>query len=187
MQNGARAAGAAAFLLAVLVQPLAAAERVWFVPWKVLDAGQAPDDALFIVYWIPASPDDLKRSDLVTSRALAIYSSRCVAMHVVRIDDSERLEQFGEPALPVALVADGDGEIMRVNGAMRASDVEAMVRSEFDTREAEADDLLDEARECLKNGERQRAAALYERVARQRCSFPRQAKEAARALRRIRP
>lgn len=186
MQIAARAAGAAAFLLAVLVPLLGAAERIWFVPWKVLDAGQPPDDGLFVVYWIPRSPDDLKRSDLVTSRTLAVYSARCVAMHVVRVDDEERLQRFGRPDLPVALVADGDREIERVNGSMRASDVEAMVRAEFDTREAEANEALDVARECLRNGERQRAAALYERVARQRCSFPRQAKEAAKALRRLR-
>ncbi|HEU4521069.1 MAG TPA: hypothetical protein VFT12_03640 [Thermoanaerobaculia bacterium] len=185
MQNAVRAAGTAALLLAVSTLPLLAAERIWFVPWKVLAPGATPEDALFVVYWIPASPDDLKRSDLVTSRSLAIYSSRCVAMHVVRVDDVERLDRFGRPDLPVALVVDGERELARLSGAVRSSDVEAMVRAEFDTREARANQALDDARDCLREGDRTRAARLYESVARQRCSFPRQAKEAARALRRL--
>ncbi|HUP46132.1 MAG TPA: hypothetical protein VM779_11535 [Thermoanaerobaculia bacterium] len=184
MLRGVRAAGRAALLLIATVA-LDAAERVWFVPWKVLGPGMPAEQALFVLYWIPASPDDLKRSDLVTSRALAIYSSRCVAMHVVRVDDSERIENFGEPELPVALLADGDREIARLHGAVRASEVEAMVQSAFAAREAKAVEALDAARECLRNGDKRGAAALFERVIEQRCSFPRQARAAEKALRRL--
>ena len=184
MAKGMYAAALAAVLL-VTTTPLEAAERVWFVPWKVLDPGTAPDAALFVLYWIPESPEDLRRSELVTSRALAIYSARCVAMHVVRIDDIERLERLGAAELPVALIADGNGEIARLNGAFRSNDVIAMVREEFAQREIKAEKALQSAQQCLREGDRQCAAAQYETVARQHCSFPRKAKAAQKALRRL--
>lgn len=54
MPNGARATGVACLLLiAMSSSPLAAAGRVWFVPWKVLEPGAQPIEALFTLYWIP--------------------------------------------------------------------------------------------------------------------------------------
>ena len=184
MQRDVRAAGVVALLL-VAVVPLAAVERVWFVPWKVLDASAAPASGVFVLYWIPASPEDLKRSDLVTSRALAVYSARCVAMHVVRVDDTDRLNALVVTELPVAVLADGHRQLARLNGPLRVGDVEAMVGAEFDAREVEANEMRDAARECLRNGDAAEAKRLFREVARQRCSFPRQAKAAARALRRL--
>lgn len=186
MQRGVRSAVVVALLL--LSVSADAARHVWFVPWKVLEPGVEAKPSLLAVYWIPASSEELRRSDLLTSRALTTYSGRCVAMHVVRIDDTARIQRFSSATLPIVVLADGDRELARVpggRGTVRASDVEAMVRTEFDARAAAAEAALDEARGLLERGDQAAAAALYQRVAQQRCAFPREAKAARRALRRM--
>jgi hypothetical protein len=190
MQRGIRAAGVAAFLLFIgwPIPPLYPADRIWFVPWKVLDPGAAPAKSIFTLYWIPSSPEELRRSELVTSRTLAVYGARCVAMHVIRIDDGPRLAKIGPAELPAAVLVEGEREIARVgheNGALIVSQVEEMVRAEFEVREERANAALIEAKVRVKNGETAEAAALYETVVAQRCAFPRQAKEARRGLKRL--
>ncbi|MBK5259562.1 MAG: hypothetical protein JJE51_08210, partial [Thermoanaerobaculia bacterium] len=63
--------------------------------------------------------------------------------------------------------------------------VEMMVRTAFDEREMSAEALLDSARDRVAAGDRLVAADLYGRVVAQRCAFPRLAKEAHRALRKL--
>ena len=191
MQRAVRAAGVVALFFFFLGITVAAdgAGRVWFVPWKVLERGETPADSLFTLYWIPAAPEDIRRSSLVTSKALALYSTRCIGMYVVRADDLERLEHFQIGELPVAILVDGDREIARVTGeggVLRSHAVEAMVRSEFESREDSCEVALDKARQMLRNGEREGAAAIYRGVVLRRCAFPRQAREAQRALNRMR-
>lgn len=186
MQRGVRSAVVVALIL--LAAPAEAGRQVWFVPWKVLEPGVEAKPSFLAVYWIPASSEELRRSDLLTSRALTTYSGRCVAMHVVRIDDTVRIQRFFSATLPIVVLADGDRELARLpNGqaTVRASDVEIMVRSEFDARAAAAEAALDEARGLLERGDQAGAIALYQRVAQQRCAFPREAKAARRALRKL--
>lgn len=186
MQKGARSAVVAALLL--LAASAEAARRVWFVPWKVLEPGVEAEPSFLAVYWIPGSSEELRRSDLLTSRALTTYSGRCVAMHVVRIDDTARIRRFSSDTLPIVVLADGDRELARLpsgQATVRASDVEAMVRTEFDARAAAAEAALDEARALLERGDQIAAVALYQKVAQQRCAFPREAKAARRALRKL--
>ena len=109
-------------------------------------------------------------------------------MHVVRIDDTERINRFSSSMLPIVVLADGDRELSRlpkINGVLRAVEVEAMVRSEFDARAAAVEQALDEARRLLEQKDEAGAVALYQQVERQRCAFPREAKAARKALRRI--
>jgi hypothetical protein len=184
--QGVRRAGIVALLL--ITAPLSAAQRVWFVPWKVLEPGVEAKPSLLAVYWIPASPEELRRSDLLTSRMLMTYSSKCVSMHVVRIDDEERINRFSSESLPIVVLADGDRELSRIpngNGILRVVDVEAMVRAEFDARAVAVDEALNEAQRLLAQNDEAGAIALYEQVERQRCAFPREAKAARKALRRI--
>src|SRR5690242_18128772 len=85
-------------------------EPSWFVPWKVLNPGDPPLRAQLVVYWLPASRDDMRHSELLTSRTLTLYSSQCVAMHVVRPDDFERIAKLGANGrAPVVLLHDGEG------------------------------------------------------------------------------
>lgn len=164
-------------------------QQLAFVPWKVLDAGAQPAKAPLILFWLPASSDELKRSELVVSERLTFYAGRCIAMHVVRAEDDEAVARLGAGhKLPVAVLMDGDTEVARVdndNGALRLGPVESMVRGAFDTREAAVDGALNKARQHAKAGESDQAVTLYRSVARERCMFPRQAKTAARALRRL--
>jgi hypothetical protein len=163
--------------------------HVVFVPWKVMNHDSAlPADAL-VLYWIPSSPDELRRSQLVTSRALSVYAARCVGMHVVRADDEARIEKFGVgELLPVALLMNGEQEVGRVanrNGALDADAVAHMVREAFDARELLTLERAAEARRLAEAGQTAAAVERYRRVAQERCAFPRLARDAQRALRKL--
>ena len=176
-------AAVAIALFALAAQPT---EPVWFVPWKVLNPGDAPPHAQLFLYWFPASRDDMRHSELLTSRTLTLYSSQCVAMYVVRPDDFERIAKLGANGRgPVVLLLDGDGrEVTHIDseaGALRIATVEKIVRDEMRSREDAADKLLDDARAKEKDA----AITMYRRVWDQRCLFPRQARTAARALHKL--
>jgi len=184
----ARVLAAVAFTLAAHAgqQP----DSSWFVPWKVLNPGDHCPKAQLILYWFPASRDDMRHSELLTSRTLTLYSSQCVAMHVVRPDDFERISSLGaDGKAPVVLLVDGEGrEVTHVDneaGALRITTVEKMLRDEVRIREEEAEKLLDKARTKVDEGEKNAAIAMYRRVFDQRCLLPRQARAAQRALRKL--
>lgn len=166
-------------------------ERLSFVPWRVLDHAEAPAPSLLSLYWIPSTPDDLKRSDLVTSSVLLGYAARCVSMQVIRADDDARIERLGAAGqLPAAVLTDVQGNIVsRVTTSdgrpLTADEVERMVRDAIDTREVGCERLLDSANKLVDAGDQDGAAVLYRKVVEQRCAFPRLAKEAQRALKRI--
>jgi hypothetical protein len=182
-------------LAAVAIYALAAQggqppDPAWFVPWKVLSPGEAPPRAQLIVYWLPASRDNMRHSELLTSRTLTLFSSQCVAMHVVRPDDFERVAKLGANGhAPVVLLLDGEGrELTHIDneaGALRIATVERIVRDEVRSREDEADKLLDVARKSVESGEKNAAIAMYRRIFDQRCLLPRQARAAQRALRKL--
>jgi len=163
--------------------------RLSLVPWKVVEPG---DDvhAPLILFWIPASRDEVRRSDLLTSDELTLYSSQCVAMRVVRSDDQTMLVKLDvSDALPAAVLVDGEGQVIaRVGneqGTLVVADVEEMVRNELDRRVSDAEALLDNAREKAEAGAIDEAIALYRAVWEQRCLCPRQARDAQRALKKL--
>jgi hypothetical protein len=188
-QWSARCVGAIAFLLAGVPALPAGPRHVSMVPWKVIHRGEAPKAAPLSVFWIPASRDELRRSELLTSDELTSYAAHCVAMQVVRPDDDALIEKLDAEELPVAILVDEEGrELGRVaheRGALRAREVEELVREALDDRGAAADALLDEARDRAEAGEMEQATRLYEKVAAQRCLCPRQGKHAQRALRKL--
>lgn len=185
----ARVAAALAFL-ASGVQLLPAGEtHVSLVPWKVL-AHEDVVDAPLVLFWVPASPDEVRRSPLLTSEELTLYSSRCVAMRVVRVDDRARLARLEvEDEVPVAILTTREGEIVGQvegnGGRLSVSEVEELVREELDRRAAEADALLDRARERAAAHETEAAVAIYRSVWESRCTCPRQGKDAGRALKKF--
>jgi len=159
------------------------------VPWKVVERA---DDvrAPLVLFWIPASRDEVRRSELLTSEELTLYSSQCVAMRVVRSDDEATLVKLDiGDELPVAVLADSEGHILgRVageQGTLAVNEVEEMVREELDRRVSGADALLDDAREKAERGATDEAIALYREVWEQRCVCPRQARDAQRALKKL--
>ena len=167
----------------------AADPYVNFVPWKVLQPGDEPLRAPLVLYWVPSSREELRRSDLLTSRTLLNASTQCVAMQVIRPDDDAMIEHLGAGTLPVAiLTTDDEKELARVtrdDGDLRVSSVEQMVRDALDAREGTAETLLDEAQHKLDEGDADGALVLYEKVWEMRCSCPRQANEAKRAMKKL--
>ena len=161
-----------------------------FVPWKVLNAGDEPLKNDLVLYWIPSSRDEIRRSPLLTSRPLAIYSTQCVGMQLIRPDDDDRIAKLGaNGALPIAILMTSDGSIVARSandgGVLRLPDIEKMVRDALVSRDAEADHLLDDAKAKADAGDRDAAIGLYRRVCAQRCLFPRKAKNAQKALHRL--
>ncbi len=159
------------------------------VPWKVLQPGEVLHAPL-VLFWIPASPETMRRSTMLTSHKLTLFSGRCVAMRVVRFDDGARLAKLHvEAELPVAVLADANGNILgsvQSNyGRLPVIAVEELVRNALGERESQAETLLDQARELAARGDVEGALDLYEKVSEARCLCPRQAKAAQKALRRL--
>src|SRR5207237_9160230 len=62
---------------------------VYVVPWK---PASAPPAGGLVLYWFPASNNELRNSSLKKSRTLSLYASQCVAMtlsdtHVANADN----------------------------------------------------------------------------------------------------
>ncbi len=177
-------------LFAVVAAALTAQERsASLVPWKVIEPGDSVDTPL-VLFWIPASGDEMRRSPLLISDELTRYSSRCVAMRVVRVDDNARLTKLKvEGELPMAVLADGGGRVISAveseRGVLSVREVEELVRDELDSRLANADALLNEASRRAGDGDVDTAEVLYREVWGARCLCPRQGKVAQKALRRL--
>src|SRR3954451_11944515 len=58
-------------------------EVVYQVPWKVLNTGDAAAPGGLVLYWFPASANELQKSSLRNSRTLSLYASQCVTMGVM--------------------------------------------------------------------------------------------------------
>lgn len=162
---------------------------VTFVPWKVLNPG---DDTLkgdLVLFWVPATRDEIKRSPMLTSRPLALLASQCVGMQLVRPDDEETIRRLAISRPPAAVMVDANGSVIdrvpNVDGTVRIADIERMVRDAVNARDAAADHLLDEARTKADAGARDDAIRLYRTVAALRCLFPRKARDAERALHKL--
>lgn len=163
---------------------------VTFVPWKILQPGAERVSAPLVLVWIPSSADDFKHSEMLVSRPLALVASQCVGLQVVRSDDAAMIEKLGATGkLPLALLVSSDWRIVAKtendHGALRTEDVEKMVEDELEAREEAAEKALDDARRKAANGDRDAAITLYRKVTAQRCAFPRCAREASRALKRL--
>lgn len=160
------------------------APKAYVVPWKMVsaDAAKVP----LSVYWAPATGDEVKGSDLVSSRLLTMASAQCVGMFVIHpedVDTQKKWEVAGK--VPAALlIADGK-TIARVdaeNGKIRLSAVENMVNHELNARETALDKMLDEAKKKSDGGDKDGATALYKQVWDQRCVAPKKGRAAQKAL-----
>src|SRR6266404_1118547 len=158
------------------------------VPWKIFKAQNAPASGL-VLYWFPASENEVKNSSLRQSRALSLYASQCVAMEVAdtRIPNADKL--VGDSKLPVAVLATAEGapvkKVENKDGKLKVADVEKIVESEMKTREGALDSQLAEASRKVKAGDNDGAIKEYRAVLDQKCLFPKKAKEAAKELKKL--
>jgi hypothetical protein len=189
MNRLARVIAAIALLFFGADPPSADESYVALVPWRVLDV-DTKVDAPLVLYWIPASTEELRRSELLTSDALTLFSSQCVAMRVVRRNDQARVVRLAEGTeLPLAVLVDQAGDVLgRVeseHGTLSVAKIEELVRAELDRRESESQAMLDRARKLADEDDIDAAVAIYRSVWDARCVCPRQGRDAKKALKRL--
>ncbi|HET8782578.1 MAG TPA: tetratricopeptide repeat protein [Pyrinomonadaceae bacterium] len=164
------------------------APTVYKVPWKLWEARTAPQKGL-ILYWFPASNDEVKNSPLKTSRILTLYSAQCVTMSVGDAGLPELKNIVGESALPVAVLTTHDGTTIKkvdsTGGKLKVSDVEKAVEAEMKQRETALDAQLKSGKDKAKAGDNDGAIAELKPVAAERCLFPKKAKDAAGQLKKL--
>ncbi|MDX6290406.1 MAG: hypothetical protein QOH42_2205, partial [Blastocatellia bacterium] len=159
------------------------------VPWKIYKAKDAPATGGLVLFWFPASQNEIKNSSLKESRTLSLYASQCVAMEVAdtRIPNADKL--LGESQLPVAVLATPDGtpvkKVESKDGKLKVADVEKVVDGEMKQRESSLDGQLKDAAAKVKVGDNDGAIKEYRAVLDQKCLFPKKAKEAAKELKKL--
>src|SRR2546426_5346660 len=127
---------------------------VYVVPWK---PASAPPAGGLVLYWFPASNNELRNSSLKESRTLSLYASQCVAMQVAdgQLPIADKL--IGESKLPVAVLAKADGtplnRVENTNGKLKVSDVEKLVDGEMKQRESSLDGQMKDAAAKVKAGD----------------------------------
>src|SRR5687767_5855842 len=152
---------------------------VYNVPWKMWEARATPHKGL-ILYWFPASDNELKRSSLKASRILTLYSAQCVTMTVADARTPELKPIIGDSAVPVAVLASAEGtpinKVENTGGKLKVEQVEKLVDGEMKQRETNLDTQLKSGKEKAKAGDKDGAIAALKPVAEENCLFPKKAK-----------
>lgn len=165
-----------------------AAPEVYPVPWKVRAPKDPPAKGL-VLYWFPASTEELKKSSLRMSRTLSLYASQCISMELadVRVPNAQKL--VGESKLPVAVIATPDGnpvtKVENKDGRLKVEAVEKVLETEVKTRESALDEQLKDAKAKAAAGEKDAAIQLFQSVLVEKCMFPKKAKDAAKELKKL--
>ena len=163
---------------------------VYHVPWK--NPKTSKDIAVsegLVLYWFPASKEELQKSSLRESRALSLYAGQCVAMHLADVQTPNAETLIGGSKLPIAVLATPDGtpinKVENTAGKIKVADVEKLVGTEVKQREASLDASLKEAKAKAAAGENAEAIKLYKTVAAEKCMFSKKAKDAAKELKKL--
>ncbi len=164
--------------------------EVFNVPWRVVANGAqlaVPPGTGLAVMWFPASMDSAKKSELTSSRTLALASARGVADFVLPPDAAKRRVTYAVVAgQETAVLTDLEGkEIGRVvpgpKGKFDARAVEKLVSDELASRDKTWKATLEVAEKRVKSGDKNAADDLQQ-VWAQRVMFPALGKRAAKAL-----
>ena len=175
------------YLWALLTPPLLAfgvAFRLDRDTWPRLPLHLGVAIVLPVLYWFPASKEEIQKSSLRQSRTLSLYASQCVSMELAdtRVPNADKL--LGESKLPVAVLATPDGtpvsKVENKDGKLKLGDVEKVVDTEMKSRENAVDGQLKDAKAKLAAGDKDAAVQLFQSVAQQKCLFPSKAKSAAK-------
>lgn len=157
------------------------------VPWQFLDKGGPLIKGVLVLYWLPASQDEIERSPLRNSRVLVEDLNRCLGLEVILPDDAAMIDKLGAKGkLPAAFLVDSRGEVVRriesSRGSLRAAAVEQMVTDELAARDEAMYARITEARKRSSNGDKEGAIDLYRKLWDERCLFPLAGTQAQRAL-----
>src|SRR6185436_15905190 len=157
-------------------------------PWTMYEARTIPQKGL-ILYWFPASDNEIKKSSLLASRILTLYSAQCVAMRVADAKTPELQPIIGDSAVPVAVLANASGtpitKVENTGGKLQVEKVEKVVEAEMKQRESSLDTQLKDAKDKAKAGDKDGAIALLKPVAEEKCLFPKKAKDASKELKKL--
>jgi tetratricopeptide (TPR) repeat protein len=162
---------------------------VYHVPWALRKEGDPAIKEGLILYWFPASKEELQKSSLKESRVLSLYAAQCVAMQLAdgRTPNAETLVGTSKP--PVAVLAKPDGtaigRVENKEGKLKVADVEKLVGDEVKAREAAVDTSLKDAKAKAAAGEKEAAIKLYQEVAAEKCMFGKKAKDAEKELKKL--
>ena len=163
--------------------------QVYMVPWKQLKPGDPPITAGLILYWFPSSNEEVKRSSLRTSRTLFLYASQCISMQVSDTQSETAQKLVAGAKLPVAVLATPDGTLVaradNKDGFLKVDQVEKMADAEIKHREDTLKQQMEDAKNKAKAGDKEGAIKLYRAVLDQKCLFPKKAKDAVDALRKL--
>ena len=166
-----------------------AAPVVYHVPWKVLTPKDPAPAVGLVLYWFPASKEELSKSSLRNSRALSLYAAQCIAMEVADQSAPHADKLVGDSKLPVAVLATPDGtpvkKLENTGGRLKVEQVEKLVETEVKQREGALDGQLKEAKDKTKAGDNATAIKLFQAVAAEKCMFPKKAKDAAKELKKL--
>jgi tetratricopeptide (TPR) repeat protein len=161
---------------------------VYHVPWKIRKQNEPANDGL-VLYWFPASKEELQKSSLRESRVLSLYASQCISMELADHNTPGAEKLLGESKVPVAVLATPDGvpvsKIENKDGRLKVTEVEKLVENEVKKREDALDINLKDARDKAKAGDNATAIQLLRGVVEQKCMFPKKAKEAAKELKKL--
>jgi hypothetical protein len=160
------------------------------VPWKFLEKRAPLLKAPIVLYWLPASLEETKRSPLASSHALLEVTARCVGLEIVAPDDAVTIEKLGATGnLPMAVIVDSQGSVVRAvtssRGVLSASAVEQMLADELSARDEAVYSQLIEAKRRAGIGEKETSIALYKKIWDDRCLYPLLGNEAQRALKEL--
>ena len=162
--------------------------QVYRVPWT----NWTPKDtaaAGLVLYWFPATQQELSKSSLLSSRVLSVYATQCISMKVAdyRVPDVQKV--LGDAKPPVAVLAKADGTVINKaegkNNFLKVDLVEKLVDSEMKQRESAVNAQLKEAKEKAKAGDNASAIKLYQSVVAEKCMFKKEAKDAAKELKKL--
>ena len=163
---------------------------VYHVPWKIWD-GKTPlsTGKGLVLYWFPATNDELKNSSLRSSRLLTLYSAQCITMSVVDFRAAELKPLIGDSKPPVAVLANADNSVIKklenTGGKLKVDQVEKVVEGEMKQREGTLDQQLKAGKEKAKAGDNSGAIEALKSVADEKCLFPKKAKDAAKELKKL--
>ncbi len=160
------------------------------LPWMLAGptADSAPPGAELILYWFPTSREQALESDLLSSRKLLGYASRCLTLALVTSQNDILTDRFEtRESKPMALLANGEDVVVaRLTAAgapmLKRGDVEKLVESEYKRREKIVKQQMNEAKSLRKSGRIADAIERYHAVHDQQCFFPKKARDAAKEL-----
>jgi tetratricopeptide (TPR) repeat protein len=161
--------------------------QVYHVPWKLHD-NDKPAKSGLVLYWFPASKDELAKSPLKESRELSLYAAQCVAMELADGRMPKANDFRGTSTLPFVVLATPEdavvGKIENKGGKLNLAEVEKLVGNEVKTRKATIETTFKDAK-AKETTDKEAAIKGFQAVVAEKCMFADKAKDAVKELKKL--